>query len=105
MDYAANGEAIKDWLRAVCDAYPELDLKADVEVHPAFLASMDGAEDDRLAGASPVVLLSDTLRDEAVRKLVELVVDDRTLGGRVRWAVFERTGDMGRLGTIVVWPR
>lgn len=109
VDREAIKATVADWIGALVEANPDLGwlTDADLEPYPAFLVDTHTKEgDDYKAGAVPIVVSADAARSPAaVDKLQDAVVADRTLGDRVKRAIYEPPRNEREAGTIVVIPR
>ena len=109
VDREAIKTTVAEWIGALVEAHPDLAwlTNADLEAYPAFLVDTQTKEgDDYKAGAVPIVVSADAAPSAAaVEKLQDAVVADRTLGDRVKRAIYERPRNECEAGTIVVIPR
>jgi len=108
VDRQAVEKIAREWLDALADGVSDLAwLKtAQLTAYPAFLVAAATKEgDDYKAGAVPLAIDSGVAPSaELVDKIHDAVVDDRSLGGRAKWAVYERPSGSDA-GTLVIVPR
>lgn len=108
MDRPAIEAVAKEWVDALAASDPSLACLRDLEIiaYPAFLVDATTKEgDDYKAGAVPIMLQSASeLTDDAIRRLHDAVVSDRTLGSRAKRAYYEHPSADGGAGTLVIIP-
>lgn len=109
MDQEAVTQVVSDWIADLAEADPSLVWlnQAERTAHPAFLTDERTKEgDDYKAGAVPIKIAARAKPSETdVQRLQDAVLSDRTLGDRVKRAIFERSTSDSEAGIIVVIPK
>jgi hypothetical protein len=109
MDRDAIETAVREWLAELAEGHAGWAWlgEARLDAQPAFLVDSETREGDHYkAGAVSIVVKAALAPGSATpEQLHDAVVDDATLGNRVKRAVYERPRAEGEAGTIVVIPR